>query len=540
VSIDPSAIEEITHRPFPGRLAGYARLTGPGWMQAAVTLGGGSLASALYLGVIAGYSLMWLQPLAMLCGVIMLMALSHVTLDKGDYPFETVKRTISPLLAWGWLVATVIANVVFCTAQSALGVATVQQNLGLGGLNAYVITVTLSLIAFASALLYVRGSEAGRLLERILKLLVALVMVSFAAAAGVLVFSGQVDLLAVLRGFIPQPGALFRPAETLAPLVEATGPAQAFWSEYITGVQRDRIIAAFGAAVGINMTFLLPYTLLKRGWTRVHRQLSRYDLMMALFVPFSIATAMLVISAASAFHTQTGDVLDADGRPDPALAGGYYSILETRLAHEGALPADPLARRALADALPFEERQLAAAITNRDARQLANTLSPVLGERLAHGIFGLGVLAMALSTMMVHLVMNGFAISQAVGSPGSARPFLLGATMPALLAIFAPLAWSGDAKAALLIPAAVIATVFLPVAYLAILLLMNSRATLGAESRATPLVNVAMLAAAGVAIFASVWRLSHSGLPGTLGIIGLSILAVVGIGGFVKNQRHLS
>lgn len=129
-------------------------------MQAAVTLGGGSLASALYLGVIAGYSLMWLQPLAMLCGVIMLMALAHVTLDKGKYPFESVKQSISPLLAWGWLVATVVADVVFCTAQSSLGVATIQQNLGLSGINPYVITACLSAVACAAATLYALGSDA--------------------------------------------------------------------------------------------------------------------------------------------------------------------------------------------------------------------------------------------------------------------------------------------------------------------------------------------------------------------------------------------
>jgi Mn2+/Fe2+ NRAMP family transporter len=77
MSNDLQKIESIQQRGFLGRLTGYAKLTGPGWLQSAVTLGGGSLAGALYLGVIAGYSLMWLQPLAMICGVIMLMALAH-------------------------------------------------------------------------------------------------------------------------------------------------------------------------------------------------------------------------------------------------------------------------------------------------------------------------------------------------------------------------------------------------------------------------------------------------------------------------------
>ncbi|MGB0744486.1 MAG: hypothetical protein ACPGSB_08160, partial [Opitutales bacterium] len=61
-------IAEIQERGFIGKLAGYGKMTGPGWVQAAVTLGGGSLVGALYLGVIGGYQFMWLQPLAMLCG----------------------------------------------------------------------------------------------------------------------------------------------------------------------------------------------------------------------------------------------------------------------------------------------------------------------------------------------------------------------------------------------------------------------------------------------------------------------------------------
>ena len=62
----------------PGvRLSTYIKLSGPGWLQSAITLGGGSLGSSLFLGVLAGYSLLWLQPVAIILGVIMLCAISH-------------------------------------------------------------------------------------------------------------------------------------------------------------------------------------------------------------------------------------------------------------------------------------------------------------------------------------------------------------------------------------------------------------------------------------------------------------------------------
>ena len=58
------------------RLGAYTKLSGPGWLQSAITLGGGSLASSLFLGVLAGYSLLWLQPMAIILGIITLLLYS--------------------------------------------------------------------------------------------------------------------------------------------------------------------------------------------------------------------------------------------------------------------------------------------------------------------------------------------------------------------------------------------------------------------------------------------------------------------------------
>ena len=85
-----------------GKASIYLKLSGPGWLQGAVTLGGGSLAGALYVGIISGYQLLWLQPLAMILGVIMLSAIGYVALSTGRRPFESVKTHISPVLAWAW------------------------------------------------------------------------------------------------------------------------------------------------------------------------------------------------------------------------------------------------------------------------------------------------------------------------------------------------------------------------------------------------------------------------------------------------------
>ena len=109
----------------------YAKLSGPGWLQSAITLGGGSLAGSLYLGIIGGYEMMWLQPLMMIFGIVMLSAISYVTLSTGEKPFQALNTHVNPVLGWGWLIASMMANLVWAMPQFSLGTAALQQNLGM-------------------------------------------------------------------------------------------------------------------------------------------------------------------------------------------------------------------------------------------------------------------------------------------------------------------------------------------------------------------------------------------------------------------------
>jgi Mn2+/Fe2+ NRAMP family transporter len=184
---------------------------------------------------------------------------------------------------------------------------------------------------------------------------------------------------------------------------------------------------------------------------------------------------------------------------------------------------------------------VAAMLAPRDARQLAATLQPFLGERGANLIFGIGVFAMAWSTMIVHMLMNGLAISALVRRFDSRRIFMLGACMPAITGMLAPILWTGPSRAALAIPASVIATTLLPIAYFGFLLLMNSRAALGdaRPSGARRLWwNVLMVLSTGAASYASIWALLNKpGWWGQAGLAVLALLAVLGVVGFVRNTR---
>ena len=170
-------------------LGTYLRLSGPGWLQSAITLGGGSLASSLYLGVLAGFSMLWLQPLAMALGIVMLSAIAWVTLSTGERPFRAINQHVSPVLGWGWALASLLANVVWSLPQFALATSAVQQNLapswfgpdGPLGPNGSKIVIVAVLLAASIAVTMSYGTESrgARIYERTLKVLVGVVVVSF-------------------------------------------------------------------------------------------------------------------------------------------------------------------------------------------------------------------------------------------------------------------------------------------------------------------------------------------------------------------------
>jgi Mn2+/Fe2+ NRAMP family transporter len=421
--------------------------------------------------------------------------------------------------------------------QFSLGTAAMQQNLGID-IPDWACTLILFIIAGVVIWFYDAGGWGIKLFEILLKILVAFIVLAFFGVVIALAVSGKLNGGAILGGFIPDFSLLTQPAEALRPYIEASSNPD-YWTAEVVSIQRNTMIAAAATAVGINMTFLLPYSLKKKGWGKAHRQLSRFDLVLGLFVPFILGASALVIASAASFHAKHADVLAADGTPFPEMEQAYYKVLDGSLTthHEAFITLDVSAKNAARASVSIEEKQLAAMLSNRDSVNLAQSLEPFLGKH-AQTIFGIGVLAMAISTLLVHMMMNGYAISEAFNKVGNAKIFIIGASMPAIAGFFSPYLWSGDAKAAMAIPASVIATTLLPIAYLAFLLLMNSKSALGDNlPKNRILINTLMVLSAGVATFASIWALSNKGTPGLIGIAGLLILAVMGLTGFASRNR---
>jgi Mn2+/Fe2+ NRAMP family transporter len=526
---------------FLSKLQTYSKQSGPGWIQAAVTLGGGTLVSALYLGVVGGYEFLWLQPLAMLMGYVLLSAISYVTLSKAETnerPFGLVKKHVSKPLAWGWLVATVIANVVFCSAQFALGTDALQGSLGFGNVNPYIITFLLFIVGASLMWLFSQESKASKVVDGVIKGLVALIVLSFFGVVIVIAVNGDIVWSELLGGLVPDFNALFKPTDSFTEAIQLTGNYQEHWTGYISGSQRDIIIGAFGTAVGINMTFLLPYTLLKKKWKRKDRGVARYDLFFGLLIPFILGASFLIIASASQFHGKKDSVVNEQA---------YNEVLDQRLEKEypGLESKSENELNQLRLAAPQADKDLSVMLAKRTVTDLSESLRPILGDG-SKLVFGIGVLAMALSTMLVHMMINGYAIAEAFGRPDRRKLFFAGALIPAFAGFISPILWTGEIKTALAVPASVIATTLLPIAYLIFLLLLNSKKAMGTDRpKKKVLVNALMILAMGVATFASIWALMskvqseaiYEQYFGWIGIVGLPILAITGIYSYLKKER---
>ncbi len=531
---DRRMIRTAQGKGFVETIKTYTRLSGPGWLQSAITLGGGSLGSSLYLGILAGYGMLWVQPLAIVLGIIMLSCIAYVTLSTSERPFRAINQHVSPVLGWAWAIAALLANMVWSLPQFALANSVVQQNLApnlLGNdIGRWIVCLAVLVLTVGITWSYGNGSRGIKIYETILKLMVAMIVLSFIGVVLKMGFSESgLPWSRILSGFVPDFGRIHTPAEGFMPLLEAIPEgARSFWSEQIVSKQRDVMISAAATAVGINMTFLLGYSLLAKGWDKSFRGLAVFDLSTGMLVPFVLATSCVVIAAASQFHLQPapgflGEVNAAGERVDPGAkaAKEFDQLIEARFKNtlteterQNAQDADALAALVqskkdsgeIADA----EKKLAATLIHRDVFELAFSLEPLTGKGFAHWVFGLGVLGMALSTITILMLISGFVICEMFHLPHSGWPFKLGC-LAAGTGVLGPFFWS-KASVYLVVPTSVFGMALLPIAYISFFLLFNQKSLLKEHlpsGMARIVWNLLLFIAAGVATFASLFVINQ-------------------------------
>lgn len=486
---------EAQQKGFFGKLGTYTRLSGPGWLQSAITLGGGSLSGALFLGVLGGTSMLWLQLVAIVMGVIMLSAISYVTLSTEQRPFQLINQHVNPVLGWGWLVATSLANMLWCMPQFSLCYEALEQNLApsvVGSTTGAKLAVSAILLVVTSIVLgfNLKGGTTAKVFDIFLKALIGAIVLCFFGVVIYLSREGLLDWSAIFSGFVPD----------LSQWQEATGDlkglladlpeeTQEFWRTRLAREQRAVMIGAAATAVGINMTFLLPYSMLQRGWGKNFRGLARFDLSTGMAIPYVVVTACVVIASAHAFHAkadkellsedpnvvQTSEVFQqAQGnliaRVEPELAGRKLEDLEESEQEK------VLERIA---ALPEAEKRIAASFDKRNAFKLSKALAPLLGENNANLVFGLGIFGMGFSTIIILMMINGFVFCEALNQPRSGAVMLIGCLVAGLAGAAWPLVWEGPSKLWLAILVSSFGMILLPIAYVTFFMLMNNKEVLG-------------------------------------------------------------
>ena len=521
---EKNLLAEANQKPLLSRWGTFAKLSGPGWLQGAITLGGGSLAGSLYIGVIGGYELLWLQPLMMIFGVLMLSVIGYVTLSTGEKPFRAINKHINPVLGWGWLIAAMLANLVWAMPQFGLGTAAIQQNFGIldSDHGKYICALLLFVIGAAVVWSYDSGNKGVKVFEIILKIMVGVVVLSFFGV--VIVMSGELEWGAIFAGFIPNFSLLFEPASKFTGIIAESGDPD-YWKDIILGSQRDRMVTAAATAVGINMTFLLPYSMLRKGWGRAHRGLAPFDLSLGLFLPFFLATTCVVIASASQFHGKYDEgLLDPTKKTalTEKLQGAYdknLSGIQKQLG-EGKEP-------------NLIDRQLAAMLVSRDAFQLAGSLENLTDNKtVSQTVFGIGVLGMAISTIIILMLINGFTVTEMLGAEIGGMKHRIGSILPGVSGALGFLfLWSNaEAKFWLAVPTSVFGMVLLPIAYITFFLMINSRSLMGdalPQGNKRIVLNIAMLVALVAATIGAGWSIWSKVQWTGVTVVGLFILAAV-------------
>lgn len=404
LSAEREALLALAREPLPARMRGYLRWLGPGYLQSAMTLGGGTASSALFAGALFGYQLLWVAPVGMAMGLCMLAAVSWQTLSTGQRPWPAMRAHAGPFFAWAWALGALLSSVIWQFPQYALSSAVLVDLADVAGWpGASPVVAGLCVLAWALLVsgLYGRSVRWVRVYERALQAMVWGIVACF----GWVVFrTGIGDVDALVRGF-------------LAFEVPSTRNG-------VAGV--TLILSGLSAAVGVNMVFLYPYTLLAKGWGRAHRELAQIDLVVGMFVPYVIAVSLIVIATANTLHL------------DPAYEGMRLSPVEA-------------------------------------AQVLAQGIGPIAGR----WVFGLGILGMALSSITLQMLTCGFIGAELFGFPiGSFRHRL--ATWLPVPGVLGCVYWS-DIAVWVAVPTNIVCGLFLPAAYLGFCVLQRSRAYLGRD-----------------------------------------------------------
>jgi len=204
-------------------------------------------------------------------------------------------------------------------------------------------------------------------------------------------------------------------------------------------------------------------------------------------VPYILATSCVVIASASMFHGKIDEKLSSD---DPAIiqtSPNYENVkaqILTKAATVDKVETENItdeAALALVATSTKEERQIASSLVKRNAFQLSEALAPVLGKEKASLVFGFGIFGMGFSTIIILMLINGYAFCELLNKPLGGKTHLAGCLVAGVCGAIWPLVWDGPAKLWLAILVSAFGMMLLPIAYSTFYMMMNSKKVMGDE-----------------------------------------------------------
>ena len=119
---------------------------------------------------------------------------------------------------------------------------------------------------------------------------------------------------------------------------------------------------------------------------------------------------------------------------------------------------------------------MASMLIRRSDKDLSATLTQLFGTSVGRVVFGIGVFFVALSTATVLMLINGYAVCEALNREHTGLTWRIGSLLP-VVSVIGPFFW-GHMAAYLVVPTSVIGLMMLPVAFWSFFLMLNSRSVL--------------------------------------------------------------
>ena len=293
----------------PWRLASLA---GPGFTNAALTLGAGSLTAAMISGAEFGYRLLWVIVVAIGLELFLRAGMARLACVPG-FRLISAQNRYHGAFVGTFLTATVgclAVAVVFNYGQVVLGTHIMGSMADLAGVSVprWLLAVVYFAITVSVLIAYERGAGRGaRLVQQLMKLAIAGMLLAFVYG----LFRIGVDWDAVFEGlFVPwlPPGK--------------------------QGI--DLLLAKVGAAAGVMCWVFFVTAGRDKQWNAHHEKLARFDLFAGMFLPFVLINAVVICLFAGTLF-QSGTVAETAQDLARALAPAFGETLSQLVFYIGFL-----------------------------------------------------------------------------------------------------------------------------------------------------------------------------------------------------------